>query len=553
MIRTIIKSKKDICIGLALVTLVFFISPSIANSQNLAPIDGKKNIHPKMESYVYRLFKTYYYEGIEKAKEFAQKREIHMEGDLVQVVFETAPNHESNIQSAVRIVEQKVESLGGIVQTSARNLVQTLSPVSALKELADLKMVKYVRLPIRPIPLVYKSEGVSKTGANLWHSMDSYRSTDPVKVCVLDAGFKNYSSILGTELPSSVDTKTFSGNLSASKHGTACAEIVHDMAPDANLLLVNFATLTQHHNAIDWLKGQDVDVVSYSMGWYNAGAGDGTGPVCEDVKEIANGTTKWVSAAGNSAEDHWQGVFNSPDGDKWHNFSGGEETIDIDQPAYYPIYVYLNWNDWGNWNGSTYSGSNQDYDLYLYVQWGSGPLNYVDSSTNNQTGSQWPTEYIGGWYCTSSCTWHVAIWKYSATKNCKLEIFTRNNVYPIEYNKALGSLTIPADSNKAIAVGAVDWSNDSYHDYSSRGPTSDNKVKPDLCAPAGVSTWTYGTKSFSGTSAATPHVAGAIALLYGKTPYSLNQIEDILYGKAKDLGVSGKDNKFGWGRLKIKK
>ncbi|MFW6172769.1 MAG: S8 family serine peptidase [Elusimicrobiota bacterium] len=167
MITNIIKSKKDICIVLALVKLMFFLSPAIASGQYLPPTEYKKDIHPKMESHVYRLYKTYYYEGIEKAKEFAQKREIYMEGDLVQVVFETHPDHSNKVRSATRMMEQKIESLGGKVQTTARNLVQSLAPVSALKELADFEGLKYVRLPIRPVPSAITSEGVSKTGADL--------------------------------------------------------------------------------------------------------------------------------------------------------------------------------------------------------------------------------------------------------------------------------------------------------------------------------------------------------------------------------------------------
>jgi hypothetical protein len=48
-------------------------------------------------------------------------------------------------------------------------------------------------------------------------------------------------------------------------------------------------------------------------------------------------------------------------------------------------------------------------------------------------------------------------------------------------------------------------------------------------------------------------VAGAFALLKGKLPYDLDQIRAIIEARAKDLGSSGKDNIFGYGRLRLSK
>jgi subtilisin family serine protease len=62
---------------------------------------------------------------------------------------------------------------------------------------------------------------------------------------------------------------------------------------------------------------------------------------------------------------------------------------------------------------------------------------------------------------------------------------------------------------------------------------------------------TYGKFGFYGTSAAAAHVAGAVALLKEKTPYSLDQILAILKARARDLGPAGKDNLYGEGRLNL--
>jgi subtilisin family serine protease len=558
------KVKRIIWIGLAFWAVLMVLLPNKAQLQNqshlyedLPPLnDYPKEGHSKMEFVVYELMKTYLIQGIEEARDFARQRLIDMEGDFVRVVLEIQADRvsEEEIDMKASLVKKQVESCGGKVETSYRQLVQSVVPLGALLDMADFPLVRYVRLPMKPIPLVV-SEGVNKTGANQWHNIEPYRTQQEAKVCILDLGFKGYQNLLGNELPSTVTTRSFraNGSLTANeKHGTACAEIVYDMAPNARLWLVNFATDVEHRNAVTWIINQGVDVISYSIGWFNAGAGNGTGPVCEDVKRAHDNGIIWAGAAGNEAENHWEGTFNDPDGDKWNNFSGVDEVLSFWVPSYTLVGAYLNWNDWGSWNDAEYSGSNQDYDLYLYIRLGNN-LYQVAKSQNRQTGWQWPVESIGYWYSNVSAYWGIAIRKYSASKNVKFEAFISGNSSPVQYNIPAGSLLVPGDSSHSLTIGATDWSNDSYHSYSSRGPTHDGRVKPDLAAPSGVSCFTYGERAFYGTSAATPHVAGAFALLYGKAPYTLEQIRTILEARAVDLGPSGKDNQYGSGRLNLLK
>ena len=526
---------------------------------DLSPIsDIPRTGHPKIESILAELEKSYYLQGMEKAKELAMERKIEMEGELIRVVIEANPMAEGvrkEWQEEVTIISKQIEILGGKVETTYKQLIQSLVPFSSIQLLAELPYVSYIRLPIKPIPLQYViSEGVAKTGASQWQNISPYRSDAEVKVCILDLGFKGYNNLLGTELPSNVVTKSFrsDGNIFYSAHGTACAEIVHDMAPKAKLWLVNFNTDVEHHNAIDWLINQGINIISYSIGWFNIGAGNGTGPICEDVNEAAKNGIIWCSAAGNHAENHWEGVFYDSDGDRWNNFYGTDEILQFWVPAYNIVSAYLSWDDWGTWNGINYSGSNQDYDLYLYYWTGSTWIE-VTKSQNWQIGWQWPVESVGGWYSRESSYWGIGIRKFSATRNVKFDLFISGNSLPIEYNVPEGSLVIPADSENAVAVGATDWSNDTYHSYSSQGPTNDGRVKPDFSAPSGTSGVTYGLKNFYGTSASTPHVAGAFALILEKTPYTLDQIKIILEKRALDLGPAGKDNKFGFGRLKLLK
>jgi subtilisin family serine protease len=65
--------------------------------------------------------------------------------------------------------------------------------------------------------------------------------------------------------------------------------------------------------------------------------------------------------------------------------------------------------------------------------------------------------------------------------------------------------------------------------FSSRGPTPDGQVKPDLVAPgvnilSALPHGTYGR--FEGTSMATPHVAGVVALMWSANPKLIGDIAD---------------------------
>jgi subtilase family serine protease/subtilisin family serine protease len=119
---------------------------------------------------------------------------------------------------------------------------------------------------------------------------------------------------------------------------------------------------------------------------------------------------------------------------------------------------------------------------------------------------------------------------------------------------APGSVRCPGAYPVAFAVGATDAS-DEVVDFSSQGPTPcDGSTKPDISAPGDgiLSAVPGGYDIMSGTSMATPHITGAVAVLRSINPaLTVDQLESALVAGARDLGVPGPDNASGAGRLDL--
>jgi hypothetical protein len=79
------------------------------------------------------------------------------------------------------------------------------------------------------------------------------------------------------------------------------------------------------------------------------------------------------------------------------------------------------------------------------------------------------------------------------------------------------TVNVPAVAQKVLGIGATDLQTQTVPGYSSRGPAGDGRIKPDVLAPTNVetasSTTDTATQVFGGTSCATPHAAGAAALV----------------------------------------
>jgi len=138
------------------------------------------------------------------------------------------------------------------------------------------------------------------------------------------------------------------------------------------------------------------------------------------------------------------------------------------------------------------------------------------------------------------------------------------------YSSVIGSANVLASSDVIVSsspYGPAAWENiqqahpgypysmpSQYQDYPYETiPGSMGLLKPDVAAPGNGTTSTApggGYQSFSGTSGATPHLAGVAALMIGvNNNLTPSDVSRIMQTTSVDKGTPGKDNRYGAGRV----
>jgi minor extracellular protease Epr len=177
----------------------------------------------------------------------------------------------------------------------------------------------------------------------------------------------------------------------------------------------------------------------------------------------------------------------------------------------------------------------------------------------DSSGGGWTSDIIAG---IDSCVLNdadvisMSLGEGAYTNNCDSEPLTQaaNNavnqgvtVLAATGNDGyINALSSPSCGSKVLAIGAVDKSDE-------RTPYSNEGIELDFVAPGTNIISTYIGNSFAtklGTSMATPHASGTVALILEQNPsLTPEQVKTILQETSLDLGAAGFDTIYGFGRI----
>lgn len=499
---------------------------------------------PELGSTYKEFLIVYQEDGEEAAITLAKERGLLTPGGGNLRIMLVLDTHES------ASLQRQLEDLGVTIVSAYQDRVNISVPVelitetmtsteieNAFSQLTELQHVIAVRLPPQNKSDEQETfgEGISVINADTWH--DAGFTGKNIHIGILDLGFADYQGLLGYELPEEVIVETFGWYDEEESHGTACAEIIHEIAPDARLSFAWYdGSNPAMGEAVEWLVDQNVNIISHSAGGI-VGPRDGSGWDAQLVDDLAAQNILWVNSAGNEAKRHYRGIFTDEDGDGYHEYTSKEEMLPLYNEGY--LEVYLLWEDM--WTAAT-----QDYELYIVDAEGE-PL-AISEDTQDGTEGQQPVEWIT--IEPSEAEVYAVVVAYETERAATFDLFVLGPNVEIPDAIPGYSLGTPADAHEALAVGAIDWDDDRLASYSSQGPTNDGRLKPEVSAPTGISGATYGRYGFDGTSASAPHVAGAAALIWqAHSEFERGDVFDYLTKNTQDLGPPGPDTAYGYGRL----
>ena len=292
-------------------------------------------------------------------------------------------------------------------------------------------------------------------------------------------------------------------------HGLACAEIVADIAPEAEVYAVRVNGLTTFENAVEWAIRHDIDILSMSMSFFNTSFYDGRGPFGPLIERLAAHDILLVTSAGNYATQHWHGPWRDTDFDQRADLNGNDELLlDLNRGT---RTVYVQWSEFRVCGTSDLSVVVRDRDGHI--------VGVSDDRQRVDADNCAPTERVQI-QAAYSGTYRLSIEANRvAGSGVDLDVFTTSGA--IINGTSQMSLTDPASHPMAFVVGAVDvdgYLTNPAEPFSSRGPSRSGALKPDVAGPDGLDTLSFGPGGFFGTSAATPAVAGAIAVLMSSEP-----------------------------------
>ena len=437
---------------------------------------------------------------------------------------------------------QMINSRGGFVVASHPDYgaIRATVPLSAVRQIAALTSVT----SIRTAELAYTnqstakentSEGVTAHQVDLVHELYGYRGTG-IGVGVISDGVNTLAERQATgDLPSNVTV--LEGQAGDGDEGTAMLELVHDLAPKADLYFAAGLRVGQAQFAknVEALCDAGADIIVDDIIFYREPAFQ-DGLVSRAINTVVSDGCIYFSAAGNNGNKEMESDLQVWEGD----FEQGEELFHDGEVLGY-MHVFdsrdsdphanvasssawfsLQWADaWGD--------SENDYDLFVFDE----DDELIKSSTDVQSSSiaqSEPFEII------NSRPGRLVVVRNHDAANRYLRLHAINGRL---VHGTLGATWGHNAAENAITVGAVDPVGEKFRgdelieDYSSDGPrriffeadgtpitaedfsSSGGRLleKPEITASACMKTASPGFSTFCGTSAAAPHAAAIGALV----------------------------------------
>ena len=374
-------------------------------------------------------------------------------------------------------------------------------------------------------------------GVLRWHEAGSRGAG--VKVAVLDSGFRGYRERLGSALPERVTVRSFrrDGRLEArdSNHGVLCGEVIHAIAPQAELIFANWEPDRPETfvEAARWCREQGARVLSCSVVMPAWSDGEGGGEVHRElagVFHVDDGRKDLlaVACAGNLAPRHWSGRFHD-DGHGHHTWQDGQ----VD-------------NNLTPWNDDRVSVELLGPPQARFA------IEVLDRMSRRAVGET--LVYRGTDRSSAVTRFQPEPGHEYSLRVCRSEGKVEQfHVVALgawlEYSSARGSIPFPGDGPEWLTVGAID-ADGKRASYSSCGPNS-REPKPDLSAPVPFPTICRSTP-FSGTSAAAPQAAGLAALIWSRhQDWTADRIRQSLRDSCHSLGNRGYDPQTGFGCIAL--
>ena len=259
------------------------------------------------------------------------------------------------IRGAAAQAAAAVHRVGGRVLARVTGEVSATVPRSALVALASSSGVSEVAPAIAAVPDVV-SQGVQASGAATWINATPGTTGAGVTVAIVDVGYENLAAeVAAGALPAGTTVSPLNNgcpDVNTTEHGTAVAEIVHQMAPSASLQLYCIADTTGFQQAEQNIVSRGIRIVNSSLSFPGDGRGDGTGDstsAAATVQAARRAGVLWVASAGNTAQDHWSGTFTDSNGDKLADLNGAAAANEYDAVVVPPGLsgiAYLTWDQW---------------------------------------------------------------------------------------------------------------------------------------------------------------------------------------------------------------